>query len=70
MSALVQQIKIVMSEHYDFYHDETIDNGDIPLSFDEYIREYREDIISIMENEDKYEISQHQRDWMDKHTND
>jgi|GEM_PF-4291036 len=49
MSALVQQIKIVMSEHYDFYHDETIDNGDIPLSFDEYIREYREDIISIMD---------------------
>ena len=22
------------------------------------------------EEEDKYEISQHQRDWMDKHTND
>tara|TARA_B100000780_G_scaffold107268_1_gene75054 strand:+ start:354 stop:515 length:162 start_codon:yes stop_codon:yes gene_type:complete len=50
MSALVQEIKIVMSQHYDFYHDETTDNGDIPLSFDEYIREYREDIISIMEN--------------------
>ena len=50
MSALVQEIKIVMNDHYEFYHDETTDNGDIPLSFDEYVREYREDIISIMEN--------------------
>ena len=54
MSALVQEIKIVMSQHYDFYHDETTDNGDIPLSFDEYIREYREDIISIMENANEW----------------
>jgi hypothetical protein len=52
MSALVQHIEFFLSEHYDFYHDETIDNGDIPLSFDEYIREYREDIISIMEKKD------------------
>ena len=28
------------------------------------------DALIAAENPDKYEISQHQRDWMDKHTND
>ena len=28
------------------------------------------DALIAAENPDKYEISQHQRDWMNKHTND
>ena len=50
MSALVPEFKIIMREHYEFYLDETDYNGDIPLSFNEYVREYQEDIISIYEH--------------------
>ena len=41
-----------LAEHYSFYHDDELDCGNIPLTYEAWLAEYKEPLLLIMEEDE------------------